>query len=304
MLKRSILIVVSALAAASTPLPGQTMERDPSTGDYILIFIDMDGNDYRVVIEPRDRVAPELDVSIERSGTAFIYRYSLTNRPGPITKQPLRLVFLPCPSGDRELSVTPAPGWNAGTAGLDPFICRFSYRDKWIEPGESIAGFEIHSIMLPTVSSARAFGYTDPVVFPASVETVADTVITLFHAARGMTFNSLGARRFKAVVPGIAPERFANPNAALSLVREDLGHVCGELGWITDHGICRSLEAKLEAAARSLQRGNPRSARGQLQSFLNELDAQHGPEPGKHVGASAYALLSTNVAYLLERLDD
>lgn len=302
--QRSILLAIAALTIIIAQLSAQSLERDPATGDYILTFIDMDGNDHRLVIEPRDKVNPALDVSIERSGTTFDYRYSLANRPGPGTTQPILLMLLPCPHDDRELSVAPAPGWNAGAAGLNPFACRFSFRDKWLEPGESADGFVIQSSLLPTVSSARAFGVARDAPLPISVGSVADTVITLLENARGMTFNSLGARRFEAVVPGIAPERFANPNAALSLVREDLGHVCGELGWITDHGICRSLEAKLEAAARSLQRGNARSARGQLQSFLNELDAQHGPEPGKHVGASAYALLSANVAYLLERLNE
>ena len=119
-----------------------------------------------------------------------------------------------------------------------------------------------------------------------------------------MTFNARRARQFEAVVPGRALETFADPTTGISLVHEDLGRVCGNLAWITHPGICRSLEAKLEAAARSLGRGNARSARGQLQSFLNELDAQHGPEPGKHVNASAYALLNANVAYLLERLNE
>ncbi|MFS8638569.1 MAG: hypothetical protein FWJ74_10805, partial [Gemmatimonadota bacterium] len=77
---------------------------------------------------------------------------------------------------------------------------------------------------------------------------------------------------------------------------------CGELGWITNAGVCRSLEAKLEAAERSLERGNTNSARGQLGAFLQELEAQHGPQPGKHVSDNAYWLLKINVEYVLSRM--
>lgn len=134
LLQRSVLLMVSALTVASAPLSAQTLERDPGTGDYVLTFTDMDGNHYRVVIEPRDKVAPEPDVSIERSGTTFVYRYSLTNRSGPDTTQPISLMLLPCPHDDRELSVSPAPGWNAGKGGLNPFACRYrsGHRDHLV----------------------------------------------------------------------------------------------------------------------------------------------------------------------------
>jgi hypothetical protein len=42
--------------------------------------------------------------------------------------------------------------------------------------------------------------------------------------------------------------------------------------------------------------------RGQLQAFLDELEAQHGDQPGQHVTTSAYALLRSNALYLLSRL--
>ncbi len=64
----------------------------------------------------------------------------------------------------------------------------------------------------------------------------------------------------------------------------------------------RSLQAKLDAATRSLARGNAASACGQLEAFLRELDAQHGPQPGKHIDDNAYTLLKIGIEYLLRRL--
>ncbi|HEX7118663.1 MAG TPA: hypothetical protein VF212_07750 [Longimicrobiales bacterium] len=74
---------------------------------------------------------------------------------------------------------------------------------------------------------------------------------------------------------------------------------CTDLAWITNSGVCRSLQAKLDAAARALERGQPGAARGPLASFLQELDAQHGTGPGKHVSDNAYWLLKINVEYVL-----
>jgi len=78
--------------------------------------------------------------------------------------------------------------------------------------------------------------------------------------------------------------------------------VCGELAWITSGGICPSLQVKLDLARQSLGQGRQDSAKGQLEAFLDELDAQHGPEPGKHVTDNAYWLLKVNAEFLLSRL--
>jgi len=74
---------------------------------------------------------------------------------------------------------------------------------------------------------------------------------------------------------------------------------CTELGWITNQGICRSLEAKLENGKRQLERGNKTAAIGSLQAFLNEVEAQKG----KQVSSEAYALLYFNGEYLLNRFN-
>jgi hypothetical protein len=77
---------------------------------------------------------------------------------------------------------------------------------------------------------------------------------------------------------------------------------CTELGWVGHQGVCRSLLAKLEAAIAALERGGTAAARGQLEAFLAELEAQHGPEPGKHVNDSAFWLLRVTAEFLVRNL--
>jgi hypothetical protein len=74
------------------------------------------------------------------------------------------------------------------------------------------------------------------------------------------------------------------------------------LGWITQQGVCHSLDVKLAGALRALSSKSPNVARTELTAFVNELDAQHGSQPGKHVSHDAYALLRPNAVYLLGRL--
>lgn len=75
---------------------------------------------------------------------------------------------------------------------------------------------------------------------------------------------------------------------------EDTATACS-LGMIKTPGICRSLQAKADAAAADLARGNSTSAHGGLSAFMKELDAQ----AGKHVEGPAYSILREEVGALL-----
>jgi hypothetical protein len=67
------------------------------------------------------------------------------------------------------------------------------------------------------------------------------------------------------------------------------------LGWISNNGVCNSLQAKLNVAKDSLARGNKTAAKNQLNALLHELDAQKG----KKVNQQAYDLLSTDAKYVI-----
>lgn len=105
------------------------------------------------------------------------------------------------------------------------------------------------------------------------------------------------------ITVGVVPAPAGATSASLvGRLLQLTGRVCGSLGWISRAAVCQSLEVKLTAAQTALAAGNVNSARGELFAFVNELDAQHGPQPGKAVSDEAHALLALNAAYLLARL--
>lgn len=75
---------------------------------------------------------------------------------------------------------------------------------------------------------------------------------------------------------------------------EDVGSAC-RLGQIEPEGICISLLAKADAAAKAFARGRTKAARGALNAFLNELKAQGD----KHVHEPALTILREEAEALL-----
>ncbi len=74
----------------------------------------------------------------------------------------------------------------------------------------------------------------------------------------------------------------------------DLETAC-QLKLIGPAGICRSLKAKADAASAALSRGNTQAARGSLQAFLKELNAQNG----KRIKEPALTILREEAEALL-----
>ncbi len=102
---------------------------------------------------------------------------------------------------------------------------------------------------------------------------------------------------------GIVPVPAGATAASLATrLRALLGRSCSELGWITQDGVCHSLDVKLQSTQDAIAEGQRASARAALAAFASELDAQHGSQSGKHVNDEAYALLSVNAAFLSARL--
>lgn len=110
-------------------------------------------------------------------------------------------------------------------------------------------------------------------------------------------------RSVPGTIVGIGPGPSAmSPIDLVSRLTLFLNRSCGELAWIDNRGVCQSLGAKLNAARASISANDRSATQGQLKALLNELEAQHGDQPGQHVTTSAYALLRSNALYLLSRL--
>ncbi|HEX6940536.1 MAG TPA: hypothetical protein VF158_14060 [Longimicrobiales bacterium] len=155
-----------------------------------------------------------------------------------------------------------------------------------IAPGEFRQDFAVRSTHLPGI---RAVTLLPDYPYACCSYPVGDPRNAGVEVKRAEDFQVSGS-----TVGPVFPPQSMNPELLSTLVER----ACTDLGWITNPGVCRSLEAKLEAAARALERGQMEAARGQLGSFLQELEAQHGPEPGKHVSDNAYWLLKINAEYV------
>lgn len=74
-----LVLSFALLAVAASPLPGQTLQCDPVSGDYILEFTDIDGVHHRLVVEPRNKISPRMAAwaACRRSSAS-----SISVRPG------------------------------------------------------------------------------------------------------------------------------------------------------------------------------------------------------------------------------
>jgi hypothetical protein len=102
---------------------------------------------------------------------------------------------------------------------------------------------------------------------------------------------------------GIVPTpAVATPTALAARLHALAATACGRLGWISRQGVCQSLDVKLTHVQAAIDSGQTTVARDELAAFVAELDAQHGPQPGKAVSDEAHALLALNAAFLRSRL--
>jgi hypothetical protein len=102
---------------------------------------------------------------------------------------------------------------------------------------------------------------------------------------------------------GVVPVPAGATAASLAArLRALSSRACGRLGWISQPGVCHSLDVKLAHVESALLDGQTTVARNELAAFVNELDAQRGSQPGKAVSDEAHALLALNAAYLLAQL--
>lgn len=305
----AILGLLLALATGARGAGAQVLSFDPGTGNYRLQYRSAElDRDIAIEVEPPNKIAPRFSLEgVERLPDGrYAYKFVLENGTASGSTQPIIDIEITCP-GPGRVAVGAPQSWSAVVAaggrrtdGM-PY-CRFmndSARDG-VAPGDRSGGFTLVTTWLPGVTAARAWGLAEPVQFPAEETEEHDPRLHDLLA----TVN--GVRGGWVEAPAVAPLRdpsVATPAEMLGdWLSADLAAACGELGWIDHQGTCNSLRTKLDQAARSLERGRATAALGQLRSFLLELEAQHGPEPGKHVTDYAYWLLRVSGEHLLSIL--
>ncbi len=187
----------------------------------------------------------------------------------------------------------PRGDWSGWTRYGSVDVAHWALLEHLVGPGGESAALRYRALGVPGITVYYAGGdWPVPPYQPVNLDTiprVSERGNLASHAVRGLTVG----------IEPQPPDR--SPGALNERLRAFLSRACA-LGWISNAGVCNSLQVKLDQAARSLERGNGTEARRQLGAFLEELEAQHGPEPGKHVNNSAYWLLKINVEYLLGRM--
>jgi len=224
------------------------------------------------------------------TGGVLLLRYTLTIDPASeqharvfVVQARAPVVSVRAPEPARSwVTVGPQPGDSVAFWGS-------ASRQQDVAPGVSRPGFELRARGLPGVARFWVEGrYDAPTVSPADEDRVAEAPRVEDNSFTGLTV-------------GIESVDIPAASGLLARLRGLVTRSCG-LHWVTTEGVCHSLEVKLDQAQASFERGNAAAARAQLEAFLNELDAQHGPEPGKHVTDNGFWLLKINAAYVVSRL--
>lgn len=159
-----------------------------------------------------------------------------------------------------------------------------------VQPGQTLGGFWFEGVGLPDIVPMRVQGRYELPAYD-------DSRPWLVRRAPSFWANSAAGYTVGVVPPPAARDRAALVARLIRLT----SRAC-DLEWITRRGVCESLQAKLDNAVRHLGAGQLRAVKEELEAFVNELEAQHGTQPGKHVSDNAYWLLRTNTAYLLALL--
>lgn len=227
---------------------------------------------------------------VQIRGDTLLVRYRLTSDAGSEQSGDLFAVRF----GGAVVRVEAPIGWYA-SHGLvsDSAAVDWSslVRRAQLSPGRTLGGFAFESVGALDVVSFLVEGHFE-------IPVVTDTTEGLLKQAPSPWANAFRGQTIGVV----APPADTSPSSLIARLGDRTGRVCGDLGWITNDGVCQSLSAKLANAATSIAAGRGVAAVGDLTSFVQELEAQHGPEPGKHVNDSAYWLLKVNAEFLLARL--
>ena len=298
-MKRAVLAMVTgATVVLSTPSCAQTVTRDPQSGAARITY-DVNGRTFSVDVPSHGRISPKIElVSLTVSGDTLTYVYRVENGTEPPAEAGRGVItmILPCAGASQQLNPPRSQpvGWRMTvySDGSSLSDCYFEGSEAGvINIGQATSGFAIRSTALPGLDSARFVGVSGG----AQVATGEDTPDTVYRLINNL---SDGGRTAVAILPTVPRQQVATVGPSLSVLRERLMTACSPLNWVDNLGTCRSLQAKLDAAAASLGRGQTTTARNQLSAFRAELDAQRG----QHVNENAYFLLGVIADHTLALL--
>jgi hypothetical protein len=245
-------------------------------GDTILIFT-----------QPmRDKFDESVSASVSSTDSSFLYHYRISS--SPVSEQ--NIWFWMIITEADILHSTSPKGWRFIDRARNPRRISWGAQSDSVEisPSSSKSGFSVISKNLPAIQQYFMEGW-EQIILESGNEPDSVENKSFFDVAKeGLTI-------FPRPNPGII-----NPQGFTDTLQTFRRRSCEELGWITNKGICNSLDVKLQNVERHLERNKPRQAGNVLNAFLNELNAQRG----KHITEEGYVLLYYNAEYLQKRIKE
>lgn len=273
-MKVSRMLLAGLLMLYASSVHAQQLTFIPATGDYQIDFVDLDGTPHSFVVEAANKSVMTADVEVVAAGEAFEYRYTIVNDGG--ASGALASWSVPCPPATEVVGVTAPTGWSGWVdreAGA--WRCSFVSVEEGAEvlPGESLEGFAITTEWLPEPSNGAAWSDFSVAVVPSEEGATPEEVYALIESVQGFDPMSGAPSLHPRLTPTRNPLDLGDPDGGFAILHGSLEAACGELGWISNAGICNSLESKLDAVASSLASGDMSAASGAKGAFSNELDA-------------------------------
>jgi len=212
---------------------------------------------------------------VETRGDTLVLEYAVENDPN--SDQSIETVVVRY-AGIATHVRSPAPGWVASLGEVQDSLAA-----SWVGlgtspdvlPGGRLAGFRLEGVgALDIVGFYLQADYAIPVYNDSLPDRVDEPPPLWSNSVSGLTVG-LGM-----------PPTDASPSALVDRLVNLTDQSCG-MGWISEPGICNSLDAKQRAAARSVDNDDLPTACNQLSALINEVLAL---EEGK-ISAEARALV-------------
>ncbi|WP_138431954.1 FIMAH domain-containing protein [Fodinibius saliphilus] len=233
---------------------------------------------------PRDKLSISVKSFVTKKDGALHYQYILKNKEN--SKQGINEFYLLPQIKKLVIEHTSKHGWRFSDRNRTPF---FFWSDWGMEQDEILAGetdssFSYSTKALPFISRYYIQGANETPT-DVSFEDIVEDIKT--NSVSGYTLG-----------PANPPDPF-DASVFTDSLQSYTTRAC-QLEWITNRGVCNSLEKKLQNVKLQLERGNIRTVTNNVQAFLNEVEAVHR----NHLTSEGYSLLYFNTEYLLKQLQE
>lgn len=293
---------VALLAIANAhAYPGESIVRDPATGNYIITYRSGDPDETRLMqteFVPSTKIEPSIRSAfkVREREAGVTYRYRVSN--GASAKQPIVGVWIENVLGPvlREIpfpyratsevafkeyhlaiaAATPAPvGWNGGIvrdARLNRIVwsqnADIALSGGGVLPGQTIAGFNFTSMDLPGVGVADLVGMGAMFSYPDEGPGEDSAV---FEEIWRLRDNDFVPR--PAAIPTIAIPNPFDPTLLLDRIRAEIQTWPGKQ--LLDATYAAKLDGYLSSAANAFRMNQPKVAQEQIETVRKMLAKEH-----------------------------